>query len=183
MEFIHKSEKQVFSADPISEDMIPSFMTGLSLPTDLEMIDATLVKSSRTFTFNLSYNYEDEKLKEHVRAYINTRAGLQFPAEEIQIRDPTDFPTGEEWRDDLRRSLHFEDLKIDFYESRCQITDPPQDTQIVLFLLGSLGVPMDWSKSREYLETSQAKLVKLLYHFMALEDDETVDYEYNYIYE
>ena len=54
------------------------------------------------------------KLDKHVQEFIVFN-GLRLPESNVQVgRDPRAYPTGEMWRDTLRRQLHFEQLCVDF---------------------------------------------------------------------
>lgn len=88
---VHKSENPLFAEDPISPAIVPSFNTGISSLEALELIEATVVESLRSFTLNLVREYEDEVRESHINNHINVTPDLGLRWEKPNICDSQTF--------------------------------------------------------------------------------------------
>ena len=107
-----KAKSSPYASTLISADMIPSWMRPEESQDDLSITIASVEPTElirKSFILYLDRHQKTEfssKLDKHVQEFIVFN-GLRLPESNVQVeRDPCAYPTGEMWRDTLRRQLH-----------------------------------------------------------------------------
>lgn len=92
-------------------------------------------------------------LETHIVDFIEFHE-LQLP-KSVQpcTKDPRVFPTGEMWRDTVRRQLALQDLKLEFVTMHVESLVQPDDTSITKLLVytTTVGEPSNWEEVKQFL--------------------------------
>lgn len=92
-------------------------------------------------------------LETHIRDFIEYNE-LQLP-KSLQMcgKDPRVFPTGEMWRDTVRRQLALQDLNLEFVTMHVESLAQPDDTSTTKLLVytTTVGEPSNWEEVKRLL--------------------------------
>lgn len=84
-----------------------------------------------------------DRLNTHVTDFVEVEE-FQLPENEPCAKDPSVYPTGEMWRDTVRRQLRFEALRLDIVTM--QLSAPDQSGELQTVLVYGLGSPAPWEE-------------------------------------
>ena len=157
---------------------IPRWMVEVKPTTDLAntMRSAPLPqKSIRLCWDRTKKTAHTEALTTHIQDFVEFNE-LQLPkTDEVCAKDPRVFPTGEMWRDTVRRQLHLQDLRVDI--STMQVIAPDESEVVNTLLVYGRGEPATWDDVRKLLVCSNAK-ASFSYTLKPLGEDEDFEWEH-----
>ena len=116
-----------------------------------------------------------DRLNTHITDFVEFEE-FQLPEEnEPCAKDPRVYPTGEMWRDTVRRQLRFEALRLDLVTMRLCSPDPSRELQTLLVY--GHGSPAPWDEVNALLCRSNLEAT-FTYTLRALEEDEELELEH-----
>lgn len=116
-----------------------------------------------------------EALKSHIQDFIEYHE-LQLPkTDEACAKNSRVFPTGEVWRDTVRRQLRLQDLILNISAMHVNASDEFEVTTTLLVY--GQGDPAAWDDIKDLLSRSNAEVTSS-YTLKPLEEDEDFEWEY-----
>ena len=101
---------------------------------------------------------------------------LQLPkTDEACFKDPRVFPTGEKWRDTVRRQFRLQDLRVDI--SKMHVIAPDESEVATTLLVYGRGEPATWDDVRNLLGCSNGKAI-FSYTLKPVGEDEDFEWEH-----
>ena len=175
-----------YASTLISADMIPSWMRPEEPQDDLSITIASvepteLIRKSFILYLNRQQKTKySSKLDKHVQEFIVFN-GLRLPESNVQVeRDPRAYPTGEMWRDTLRRQLHFEQLRVDFLTMSLTVRNTVIPIrELLIYDLNHPSTAASWSEVQEFLAKKDVDEFIFSYTLHVIEEHEDFDYEHD----
>ncbi|KAI9790557.1 MAG: hypothetical protein M1816_005064 [Peltula sp. TS41687] len=167
-----------FRSVEISADALPSWMVkpltsaqSLKFLQPLRDLQAQRL-AKKTFPLiwarDKKTKYSDD-LDRHIEEHIEYNEFSLPPTETIAEKDPRVYPSGEMWRDTVRRQLQFRELRLEFIKIRVVLGEKD-------ILMYGHGNPMPWLQIREILNKEEDVVVT--YTLRALYEEEDFELEY-----
>lgn len=188
-EMFGKASFDPFVFTEISPDSTPSWMRATDSTANLPLMTTNLTRPSRpkkTFTLSLDRSQRTKHsmaLDEHITTFIIFNSLHLPPQHCLAAKDPRAFPTGEMWRDTVRRQLNLLALQVDFLSIHIVQCDSDSDSipaqGILVYDSYLLNDVKPWTDLLAFLE-SPAPGFRFRYTLQVIDvDADNEYYEYN----
>lgn len=175
--------KNPFEAILIATDSIPAWMRASDAVLDTPKLENEIPRRSiKNFVLTCDRSKRTKfalELEKHIDRFIEFN-GLRLPNVSVLVeRDPRAYPTGEMWRDTIRRQLQLADLKVDLLTMNLTWDSIPVQTHCV-YDANNSDAAISWMKVQTHLAKDEVKTFNFVYTLRVLDSEDDMDDFFEY---